>query len=116
MRRYNSQASLRDKLNETRDLNGASMLYFAEPDKLIRHGYGDSTPTTQTQVDQCGNSSFAATHNRHHNRSDTLETVGSPNSSRPLTRMFEHLNAEDTLVERSPYGNGMPRAALTPSE
>ncbi|TFK29210.1 hypothetical protein FA15DRAFT_664537 [Coprinopsis marcescibilis] len=88
---YNSQARLRERLNETRDLHGASMLYFAEPEKIICH------PGQTVSHDE-------HLHNGHHHRSETLDTLDTPDSRRYLnnfTRNFENADAEDTLVERS---------------
>ncbi|EFI26856.1 hypothetical protein CC1G_15258 [Coprinopsis cinerea okayama7 len=100
---YNSQARLRDKLNQTRDLNGASMLYFAEPDKIITHHGGTESP-----VDMNGHA-----HDPQPRRGDTLDTFATPSSGRHLTRLFENLDAEDTLVERSPQTYVTSGAALT---
>lgn len=116
---YNSQARLREKLNDTVPLHGASMLYFAEPNKVISHPgkRGMSvTPqrraTGQTIDDILG--SFAdgnsgvqrqqSQHRREHTDSTLVRET--PDPRRPFsTRMFEHLGADDTLVETA-YTNG----------
>ncbi|KAH6912176.1 hypothetical protein BKA70DRAFT_1422895 [Coprinopsis sp. MPI-PUGE-AT-0042] len=121
---YNSQARLREKFNETRPLDGASMLYFAQPNKIISHPgrRGQSeTPqrraTGQTIDDILGSLAYPddgtsrsrrQSQRRREYTGDSTLTRETPDTRRPFsTRMFEHLGAEDTLVERG-YSNGYP--------
>lgn len=109
---YNSQSRLRDKLNETMDLNGASMLYFAEPGKIISHRprITHTRGTSELESDDLDHTGQPLQH-RHGGRSDTLESsVGtSPTTRRHIMeRIFENVDAEDTLVERNASHNGTP--------
>jgi hypothetical protein len=104
-------------------MDGVSMLYFAQPNKIISHPgrRGDGTPqrraTGQTIDDILGSLAYPEDRNSRSRRTsqrrreytgDSTLTRDTPDTRRPFsTRMFEHLEQDDTLVERG-YSNGYP--------